>query len=86
MAYENTTLMYHQLSWGSGFGKLRDIDEMNTQIKKDQERLDKFILDNTKITKEQIENMNEKKKDWFMDVEEALKLGVIDEIIRPIEK
>ena len=86
MAYENTTLMYHQLSWGSGFGKLRDIDEMNTQIKKDQERLDKFILDNTRITKEQIENMNEKKKDWFMDVEEALKLGVIDEIIRPIEK
>ena len=59
---------------------------MNTQIKKDQERLDKFILDNTRITKEQIENMNEKKKDWFMDVEEALKLGVIDEIIRPIEK
>ncbi len=86
MAYENTTLMYHQLSWGSGFGKVRDIDEANTQVKKDQEKLDKIILDNTKITKEQLENMNERKKDWFMDVKEAFKLGVIDEIIKPNKK
>lgn len=86
MAYENTTLMYHQLSWGSGFGKVRDIDEANTQVKKDQEKLDKIILDNTKITKEQLENMNERKKDWFMDVKEALKLGVIDEIIKSNKK
>lgn len=86
MAYENTTLMYHQLSWGSGFGKVRDIDEANTQVKKDQEKLDRIILDNTKITKEQLENMNERKKDWFMDVKEAFKLGVIDEIIKPNKK
>lgn len=86
MAYENTTIMYNQLSWGSGFGKIRDIDEMNTQVKKDQEKLDKLVLENTKITKEQIETLNEKKKDWFMDVKEAFKLGVIDEIIKPNKK
>ena len=86
MAYENTTLMYHQLSWGSGYGKVRDIDETNDQVKKDQERLEKFILNNTNITKDRLEFMNERKKDWYMDVKEAQKLGVIDEIIKSKKK
>ena len=86
IAYENTTLMYHQLSWGSGYGKQREIQERAVQIEKDQEKLDKLILENTTITKDKLEEINEKKQDWFMDVEEALKLGVIDEIIRPDKK
>ena len=56
MAYENTTLMYHQLSWGSGYGKFKDIDETNDQVKKDQEKLDKLILENTSITKDKLES------------------------------
>ena len=86
MAYENTTLMYHQLSWGSGYGKFKDIDETNDQVKKDQEKLDKLILENTSITKDKLEYINERKQDWFMDVKEAQKLGVIDEIIKPAKK
>ena len=86
MAYENTTLMYHQLSWSSGYGKFKDIDETNDQVKKDQEKLDKLILENTSITKDKLEYINERKQDWFMDVKEAQKLGVIDEIIKPTKK
>ena len=82
MAYENATLMYHQLSWGFGWGKQREINEMNNQIAKDQAKLDKIILDNTKIPKDKLNSVNEKKQDWFMDAKEAVKLGVIDEIIK----
>jgi ATP-dependent protease ClpP protease subunit len=75
--------MYHQLSWRSDYDKVRTIDEHNEQVKKDQEKLEKFVLDNTKITKDQLEHINERKQDWWMDAKEALKLGVIDEIIKP---
>ena len=80
--YENTTLMYHQLSWQSHYGKFKDVDETNNQIKKDQEKLDKIILDVTNITKDKLDAINEKKQDWFMDAREAKKLGVIDDIIK----
>lgn len=83
MAYENASIMYHQLSWRSDYDKVRTIDEHNEQVKKDQEKLEKFVLDNTKITKDQLEHINERKQDWWMDAKEALKLGVIDEIIKP---
>ena len=85
MAYENTTLMYHQLSCQSQYEKQLSIEEFSNQLKKDQEKLDKIILENTKITKEKLKGTNEKKQDWYMDVKEALKYGVIDEIIYPIE-
>ena len=64
----------------------KDIDETNDQVKKDQEKLDKLILENTSITKDKLEYINERKQDWFMDVKEAQKLGVIDEIIKPTKK
>lgn len=86
MAYEHTTIMYHQLSWGSGYGKALSINETNEWIMEEQKKLDEIILSNTKITKKQLTDVNEKKKDWYMTPEEALKLGVIDEIMVPIKK
>ena len=47
-----------------------------------QKVLDSLILENTKITKDKLEEINSKKQDWWMDVTEAKKLGVIDEIIK----
>lgn len=81
MAYENTTLMYHQLSWNSGFGKFKDIDEANFQAKLDQQKLDKLILETTKIPEEKLTEIIKTKQDWYMGVKEALEYGVIDEIM-----
>ena len=38
------------------------------------------IIYNT--SKDKLEEVNSKKQDWWMDVTEAKKLGVIDEIIK----
>ena len=46
-----------------------------TQLK----RLKKIVLKDTKITEE--EYSIHKDSDWFMDPEEALRYGVIDEIV-----
>lgn len=80
-AYKNTQLMYHQISVDLGYSKYQNIKEDLYKIKRDQELLEKLILNDTKITKEQLKEVNEKKQDWWMNTEEALKLGVIDEII-----
>lgn len=80
IAYENTRLMYHQLSAG-GYGKVKDLLENAEELKFMQEKLDKCILDDTDITKDKLKEINEKKMDWYMSSQEALKYGVIDEII-----
>lgn len=86
MVYENTEIMYHQLSWGGFYDKVRTIDETNEQVKKDQEKLENIVLTNTKITQEQLDFVNERKQDWYMTPQEALKLGVVDEIMKPQKK
>lgn len=81
-AYEHTSLMYHQLSSEMYYSYL----EKQKQIVKNREELQKIldalVLDNTKITKEKLKEINEKQIDWWMDTTEAKKLGVIDEIIK----
>lgn len=46
-----------------------------------EELLEELVLKDTKIAKERLKEVNEKRQDWWMDTEEALKLGVVDEII-----
>lgn len=86
MAYENTEIMYHQLSCKMPYNKQATIEETSEQLKRNQTALDNIVLKNTKITKAKLKEINEKKKDWYMDVKEALDLGVIDEIMIPEKK
>lgn len=82
MAYEHTQLMYHQLSNETYYEKLATQKEIVNHREELQKILDSLILENTKITKDKLEEVNSKKQDWWMDVTEAKKLGVIDEIIK----
>lgn len=82
IAYEHTQLMYHQLSSEMDYEKLQQQREIVSYRDNLQEVLDSLILQDTKITKEKLKEVNEKKQDWWMDATEAKKLGVIDEIIK----
>lgn len=82
IAYEHTQLMYHQLSGEMNYEKLQQHRENMAFRDNLQDVLDSLILQDTKITKEKLKEVNEKKQDWWMDVTEAKKLGVIDEIIK----
>lgn len=73
--------MYHQLSTRIPYSKYQDIKENLDMLKHNEKLLEELVLKDTKITKERLKEVNEKKQDWWMDTEEALKLGVIDEII-----
>lgn len=79
-AYENATPMYHQVSTRM-WGKLKDMEEDLVETKRLQYMIESITLKKTKITKKKLEKIYKTKKDWYMSSSEALKLGVVDEII-----
>lgn len=79
-AYENATLMYHQIS-GMTMGNLKDIEDYQIELKRLQDKVEELVIKKTKITKNKLDEIREKKIDWYLTADEALKLGVIDEII-----
>jgi len=79
-AYKHSTLLYHQLRGGVDGDKTRMEDYIDVS-KELQIRLDDMVLDKTNIKKNQLDEYNRMRKDWYMTPQQALKLGVIDEII-----
>lgn len=77
---KHVKLLYHQVS-GCNWGKYMDMKQDIINIERDQKEIVKYILSRTKITKERIDEVVEKKINWYIYAEEAIKLGVADEII-----
>ncbi len=79
-AYELSTPLYHQVS--SGFrGKVQDLEESLEQTKKLQKIIEDITLKRTNIPKKKLTQVLKNKVDWYMTAQEALGLGVIDEIL-----
>jgi ATP-dependent Clp protease protease subunit len=57
------------------------MEEKLEESKRLQEKLENLTLSRTKISKKKLAEILENKIDWYMTAEEALALGVIDEII-----
>lgn len=79
-AYRNTTFMIHEMASGY-LGKLADLENDLGESKRLQKILWDIITSETKITQKQLDDIYEKKKDWYLSAEEALELGLITEII-----
>ena len=72
--------MIHQIS-AISLGTVKDICERGEELQRLNKQIFDIILKNTKITKEQLDDVYNKKKDWFITAEEAVELGLISEII-----
>lgn len=73
-------LMNHQMS----SGVVGEVQTMKESLEHDEELWDKLkqiTIKNTKLTDTMMEDMRNRKLDWYLDAEEALKHGCIDEII-----
>lgn len=78
---KHAKLLYHQVS-GYNRGKYLDMKQDFKDVERDQNEIIKYILSRTKITKERIDEVVEKKIDWYIYSDEAIKLGIADEIIK----
>ena len=78
--YPMSTPLYHQVSTGF-FGKVQDMEEKLEETKRLQKKIEDITIDKTQISKKKLTEILKKKVDWYMSAEEALGLGVIDEIL-----
>ncbi|MBM3194154.1 MAG: hypothetical protein FJZ60_00135 [Chlamydiae bacterium] len=79
--HRHGTLMYHQVSSGV-WGKLKEIEEDVIETKRLQKKIEEMTLENTKITKEKLQKVYDKKRDWYLSAKDSLKWGCVDEIIQ----
>ena len=80
--YRYSDVMIHDAATGmNGYMKADEINDVNEWFKRDWIKTKKIIIEKTKITDEQLEDMKARKLDWFMESDEALKLGVATKII-----
>ena len=78
--YRNTTFMIHQVS-GLSFGTLREMEDTVVEASRINEILFNIIKSKTKVTEEQLNEVLQKKKDWFITATEALELGILTELM-----
>lgn len=85
LSYEYSELMIHQLA-GWNYGKLLDMEASLERCKGMQKRLETFMLDNSDMDQEFLDEIREGKTDYFFFPEEAKELGIIDEVIGDIDE
>ena len=80
ITYPHTSYMVHSLS-NVSFGKFGSLVESVQEDARLQKKIDDLITANTFIKQPQLDEVHSKKLDWYLDSEEALALGCVDEII-----
>jgi len=80
VAYRHSTPLYHQVSTGF-WGKVKDMEESLEETKRIQKKIEEMTLERTNISKKKLKEVLKNKIDWFMTAQEALTLGVVDEVL-----
>ena len=79
-AHKNTIFMIHDLAGGC-FGTVKNAEEYLEQLKQLQNQMVDYICTNSKFPKKKLQEIIDKKQDYYFTAEEALKYKIIDEII-----
>lgn len=77
---QNSTILLHQISSGT-WGTLQGMLESVNETQRLSDKVNDLIIERTHIDEEFLLEIQESKYDYYMDVQEALELGIIDEII-----
>lgn len=75
-----STILIHQVN-GGAYGELRRMEDEVNEAKRLWSLLKSMYLEYTNITEEKLNEVYEKKIDWFISPKEALELKIVDEII-----
>lgn len=78
--YKCSTLMYHSVSSGA-YGKVSELEDNLKETQRLNDMAKEYVVANTNITMEKLEEMDKFKMDWYMGSDEALSLGVATEIL-----
>lgn len=79
-AYKNASIMVHQVSDGS-WGTYEKIKTDLKETKRLHDVIKKMIISKTNIKPEKLDKVFKSQKDWYLDVDQAIKLKIIDAIL-----
>lgn len=79
-ATRHATFMYHQI-YSYAEGKYQDLVEDIRETDYLNKQNEEYVIKKTKLTKSDIDNIRNRKQDFFIHTDDALKLGIIHEII-----
>lgn len=71
-------MLIHEVSFGAG-GKIGEVEDEVAFVRKIQSRVLDIFAQRSTLTRRQIEN-RWRRKDWWLDSAEALKLAFVDEV------
>lgn len=78
---QHATVMYHQIATVS-HGKLEGIKNDIKEGKRLEKVCEDILISRTKLTRENLEPYKRQKKEWYLTPKQALKLGIVDEILK----
>lgn len=78
--YKHSTFMYHQTNyWRSG--KYQDFVEDRDEMDWLNKKIEEYVINRTNLTKDDIKEIREKKKDFYIHSDKAVKYGIVDEVL-----
>lgn len=78
--YKHSTFLVHQLS-GCNCGKYLDLKNEISEYDRLNNDIEKYILSRTKFTEDKIEEIWNKKQDFYFNADDAVKYGVVNEVL-----
>jgi len=78
--YKHSTFMYHQVSCTLS-GKLQDVEEDRKEMGDQNTKIEEYVIDRTNLTKNDIKEIREKRKDFYIHSDKAVKYGIVDEVL-----
>jgi ATP-dependent Clp protease protease subunit len=79
-ATKHATFMYHQMSC-KRHGKYQDLVEDREQMDYLQKSIEEYVVERTNLTQADMDDIRDRKKDFYIHSKDAVKLGIVDEII-----
>lgn len=79
--YKHSTFMYHQMTVYRGYQKYQDVVEGKDEMDALNRQLEEFVVHRTKLTRSEIDEIREKKKNVYIHSDEAVKYGIVDEVL-----
>lgn len=79
--YKHSTFMYHQMTSYRGWQKYQDIVEGKDELDALNRQLEEFVVERTNLTRAEIDEIREKKKDVYIHSNEAVKYGIVNEVL-----
>ena len=82
-ASKHSRFMYHEMSCVR-WGKYQDFVEDRDELDYSQREIEHYVVERTKFTKEQLEEIRKTKRDINIHIDDAIRLGIVHEIIREV--